>query len=71
MSQKALRCIAMGVQANVPLLTVGGPGIGKTSGIVAPLLAPPCPLLANASVGTRSATTAAIARTLRIASPLV
>ncbi len=35
MSQKALRCISMAVQANVPVLTVGGPGIGKTSGITA------------------------------------
>ena len=34
MSQKALRAIAVGIQANAPILTIGGPGIGKTSGIV-------------------------------------
>lgn len=35
MSQKALRAIAVAVQANVPVLTTGGPGVGKTSGLVA------------------------------------
>lgn len=34
MSQKALKAIAVAVQANAPILTVGGPGIGKTSGII-------------------------------------
>lgn len=35
MSQKALRQVGVGVQAGVPMLVTGGPGIGKTSGIVA------------------------------------
>lgn len=33
MSQKALRQVAVGVQAGVPMLVTGGPGIGKSSGI--------------------------------------
>lgn len=35
MSKKALDVIAVGAQVNVPMLVIGGPGIGKTSGITA------------------------------------
>lgn len=35
MSQKTLRQVAVAVQAGIPVLVVGGPGTGKTSGIYA------------------------------------
>lgn len=33
MSNKVLRSLAVGVQAGIPVVTIGGPGIGKSSGI--------------------------------------